>query len=198
MRTPLRLRKWLARQLMPELDKLRTDAERQANIALMSRMKQCGEGCGLWGAVHITGVEEMSLGRNVHSGGGAFIRAEGGLSIGDNTHISRNLVLYTINHRRDGLRIPYDETYEKRSVVIHPNVWIGMNVCIVPGTVVGEGAIIGMGTVLSGEIPPMSVVVGSRWRVVGTRDAAHYEDCVKRQAFGGPNGMRLAGEITPP
>ena len=39
MRTPLRLRKWLARQLMPELDKLRTDAERQANIALMSRMK---------------------------------------------------------------------------------------------------------------------------------------------------------------
>jgi len=78
MRTPLRLRKWLARQLMPELDKLRTDAERQANIALMSRMKQCGEGCGLWGAVHITGVEEMSLGRNVHIGGGAFIRAEGG------------------------------------------------------------------------------------------------------------------------
>jgi acetyltransferase-like isoleucine patch superfamily enzyme len=70
-------------------------------------------------------------------------------------------------------------------------------VCIVPGTVVGEGAIIGMGTVLSGEIPPMSIVVGSRWRVVGTRDAAHYEDCVKRQAFGGPNGMRLAGEIAP-
>ena len=65
------------------------------------------------------------------------------------------------------------------------------------GHVVGEGAIIGMGTVLSGEIPPMSIVVGSRWRVVGTRDAAHYEDCVKRQAFGGPNGMRLAGELAP-
>lgn len=31
MKTPLRLRKWLARQLMPELDNMRTDAKRQAN-----------------------------------------------------------------------------------------------------------------------------------------------------------------------
>ena len=31
MKTPLRLRKWLARQLMPELDNMRTDANRQAN-----------------------------------------------------------------------------------------------------------------------------------------------------------------------
>ena len=189
------LRRWMAWQLLPELERLRKYEERSKSEKLMSRMKHCGIGCGLGSGLRISGQEEMSIGNNVHIGQGGFIRAEGGLTIGDNTNISRNLVLYTINHRRDGKRVPYDEVNEKRMVCIGTNVWIGMNVCITPGTEVGEGAIIGMGTTLSGKIPPFSVVVGNKWRVVGMRDHAHYEDCVRRKAFGGPNGMPLDGEI---
>ena len=188
------LRMRIGRQLWSEMERVRQFDERQKNGDLMARMKRCGTGCGLWGPVQITGAEEMSMGNNVHIGGGAFIRAEGGLAIGDNTHISRNLVLYTLNHRWKGDRIPYDETCENRAVTIGANVWIGMNVCIAPGTVIGEGAIIGMGSTVSGAIPPLSVVVGSKWRVVGTRDRLHYEDCLRRKAFGGPNGSPLGPE----
>ena len=69
---------------------------------------------------------------NVHIGENAFIRAEGGLFIGENTHVSRNLMLYTVNHNYKGKNVPYDETVIKKPVHIEKNVWIGMNVNILP------------------------------------------------------------------
>jgi|LSQX01.3.fsa_nt_gb maltose O-acetyltransferase len=180
----------IAAWLLPALRKAERARIAEDNRKLMKRLKSCGRGCGFWGEISITGPEHMVLGENVHIGRNAFIRAEGGLSIGDNTHISRNLVLYTINHRWDGERIPYDNTMEAKPVQIGANVWIGMNVCIAPGTVIGDGAIIGMGTTLAGTIPPLSIVVNSPWRVVGQRNEDHYEDCLRRQAFGGPSGVQ--------
>ena len=162
---------------------------RVQNHNMMRKMKRCGQGVGFWGKIRITGADQMVLGDNVHIGENAFIRAEGGLEIGDNTHISRNVVLYTINHRTDGTRIPYDEEYAKKPVSIGRNVWIGMNVCIVPGTTIGHGAIIGMGTVVSGTVPALSIVVGSKSRIVGRRDEEHYRCCEQAMAFGGANGI---------
>lgn len=45
-----------------------------------------------------------------------------------------------------------------------------MNVTIAPGTVIEVGAVIGMGTVVSGHIPRNAVVVSPKPRVVGYRD----------------------------
>jgi maltose O-acetyltransferase len=159
------------------------------NRELLARAKSCGKGVVLGGPVSITGIEKCEFGNNVHIGINAFIRAQGGLKIGDNTHISRNLLLYTVNHRHSGDRLPYDEELIKKEVVIGKNVWVGMNVCIAPGTTIGDGAIIGMGTVVSGSIPPLSIVGNAQWRIIGWRDKEHYETCDATKAYGGPNGI---------
>ncbi len=161
--------------------------ENRVHLAQISRK---GHGVGIWGPVTITGHDRITLGANVHIGGGAFIRAEGGLEIGDNTHISRNLLLYTINHRYEGARVPYDDEQVGKPVRIGRNVWVGMNVCIAPGTTIGDGAIIGMGAVLSGEIPPLAIVGSPRWRVIGERDRERYERLDRERAYGGPDGVR--------
>lgn len=162
----------------------------------LRRLKRCGKGSGLWGPVTITGHAQIELGCNAHIGGGAFIRGEGGLVIGDNTHISRNLVLYTLNHQYEGSRLPYDDTHVEKSVQIGRNVWVGMNVCIAPGTVIGEGAIIGMGAVVAGTVPPHAIVASQRWRVIGERDATRYLELDALGAYAGPNGkLFTVGEV---
>lgn len=161
----------------------------EMNRKLLARARSCGKGVILGGAVSITGIEKCDLGNNIHIGANAFIRAQGGLRIGDNTHISRNLVLYTINHQYIGDRLPYDERLVKKEVVIGKNVWVGMNVCIAPGTTIGDGAIIGMGTVVSGDVPALSIIGNAEWRVLGWRDRNHYEELESAKSYGGTNGV---------
>jgi acetyltransferase-like isoleucine patch superfamily enzyme len=159
--------------------------------ALIAQFKQCGMGLKLNGSSHISGVGSIHIGQNVHIGDNAFIRGEGGLVIGDNTHISRNLVLYTVNHCYEGDRLPYDDTATYKPVEIGRNVWIGMNVCIVPGSKIGDGAIVGMGAVIAGEVPPLSIVGCQKFRILGYRDAEHYDALETQKRYGGVSGREL-------
>lgn len=136
----------------------------------------------------LSGEDNLEVGQNVHIGSNSFLRCEGGLRIGDNVIISRNLMLYTLSHNHNGSRLPFDDTYRKREVIIEDNVWIGTNVLITPGTTIGEGSIIGMGCVLNGEISPRSIVVNDSQKVIAFRDANHYENLKRKLSFAKAEG----------
>lgn len=51
-------------------------------------------------------------------------------------------------------------------VVIEEDVWVGVRVTLLPGTHLGRGCIVGAGSIVSGEVPPYALVVGSPARVV--------------------------------
>ena len=108
-----------------------------------------------------------------------------GLKIGSNTQISRNVTIYTANHRTSGNGIPYDDKYDFRPVNIGKSVWVGMNVSITPGSTIGDGAIIGMGTVVSGVVPKGAVVVNQKNRVVGYRDMDKFDELDEDQKYFG-------------
>jgi len=55
---------------------------------------------------------------------------------------------------------------EIKPVRICKNAWIGQNVFILKGVTVGEGAIIGVNSVVITDIPPYSVAIGNPARVV--------------------------------
>jgi acetyltransferase-like isoleucine patch superfamily enzyme len=158
-------------------------AESESNRRLMLRLGACGQGVYFGGRTVIHAPKNVVIGNNVSIGDNAWIQGNGGLTIGDNCHISRNFTLYTANHRYTGDRLPYDEQLVKKPVVIGRNVWIGMNVCVVPGTKIGDGAIIGMGAVASGEIPSMSIIGNQKWRILGQRDKEEYDKLDKNQEY---------------
>jgi acetyltransferase-like isoleucine patch superfamily enzyme len=54
-------------------------------------------------------------------------------------------------------------------VVIGNSVWIGLGATILPGARIGDGVIVGAGTVVRGTVPPYSVVAGNPGRVVRQR-----------------------------
>ncbi len=49
---------------------------------------------------------------------------------------------------------------------IEDKVWIGSNVVVLPGVRIGHGSVIGAGSVVSRDVPPMTVAVGVPCRVV--------------------------------
>ena len=49
----------------------------------------------------------------------------------------------------------------KGDTVIGNDVWIGQNAVILPGTHVGDGAIIGLNSVVGGNVPPYTIVAGN-------------------------------------
>lgn len=87
------------------------------------------------------------------------------IEIGDGVLIGSN-VFITDNFHGKGdeteLLIPpiNRNLYTKGPVIIGDNVWIGRNVCIMPGVTIHDGAIIGANAVVTKDIPANSTVGG--------------------------------------
>lgn len=117
---------------------------------------------------------EVEVGRNVHFNG---IRCygRGRITIGDNFHSAVGLRILTQSHNYNGEALPYDRTVVIKNVSIGDNVWIGMDVLILPGVEIGEGAIIQAGAVVSKSIPALAIAGGNPAQVIRFRDAEHYQ-----------------------
>lgn len=98
------------------------------------------------------------------SEGGCFIQqcctffGRGGITIGDEVFIGPKVNLITINHapNPDNRSATYG-----RPIVIEDKAWIGINSTILPGVRIGYGAIVGAGSVVTKDVPPMTVVAGN-------------------------------------
>jgi acetyltransferase-like isoleucine patch superfamily enzyme len=53
-----------------------------------------------------------------------------------------------------------------KEVAIGNDCWIGGNTVIMPGVTIGNGCTIGAGSIVTKDIPPFSVAIGSPARVV--------------------------------
>jgi len=54
-----------------------------------------------------------------------------------------------------------------KPIVVHDHAWIGSGVLVMPGTDIGEGAIVSAHSVVSGKVAPYSIVAGNPARRIG-------------------------------
>lgn len=107
---------------------------------------------------------------------GARIIVDRQIVIGDHCLISWNVVLmdtyrysFEIATRRKQLEHGrVDESGAARPIHISNNVWIGFDTCILPGVRIGEGSVVGARSVVTDDVPPMTVVAGNPARVIRT------------------------------
>ena len=115
------------------------------------------------------------LGNNVHFNGIRII-GKGKVYIKDNFHSGWGLNIITQYHNYNSSEaIPYDSTYIVKDVVINENVWVGINVTILAGVIIGEGAIIQAGSVVVNDIPPYAIAGGHPAKVFGERNKDVYD-----------------------
>ncbi len=75
------------------------------------------------------------------------------------------------NHRFDRVDIPmmFQGNVEYGPVEIGNDVWIGSRVIILPGLKIGEGSIIGAGSVVTKDVMPYSIVAGNPAKLIKMR-----------------------------
>lgn len=106
---------------------------------------------------------------------GMQIHGDGNVKIGKYFHSGVECLIITQNHNYDkGTAIPYDDSYVYKDVEIGDFVWLGSRVMILPGTKIGEGAIVQGGSVVHGEIPPYAIAGGNPAKVFKYRDVEHF------------------------
>ncbi|MFR1448551.1 MAG: DapH/DapD/GlmU-related protein [Beduini sp.] len=87
------------------------------------------------------------------------------IEIGKGVLITPNVTITTTNHPVHYKVRLHGEMYCKK-VVIEDYAWIGSQVVILPGVTIGKGAIIGAGSVVTKDIPPMTIAVGVPCKVI--------------------------------
>ena len=127
------------------------------------------------GTVHIVKPENFKIASTSHLKSGAYVSCLGRVTIGEYFHCGQNLMIHTNNHDYDhGDCIPYGKQQIIKPVIIKDFVWCGANVIILPGVTIGEGCIIGAGSVVTKDIPDYAVAGGNPAKVLKYRDIEHF------------------------
>ena len=85
------------------------------------------------------------------------------VTIGDGVFIGPKVNLITINH--DPNPDNRNATYG-RPIVIEDKVWIGIGATVLPGVHIGYGSIIGANSVVTHDVPPMTIVGGNPAKII--------------------------------
>jgi acetyltransferase-like isoleucine patch superfamily enzyme len=111
---------------------------------------------------------------------GARLICDSRITIGDYAMISWNVILM------DTYRLPFDPALRRaclqraahhpqwlvetqtpsHPITLHDNVWIGFDVCVLPGVSIGEGSVVGARSVVTQDVPEYTVVAGNPARPI--------------------------------
>ncbi len=109
---------------------------------------EIGDNAYIGHRVHIICCGTMSIGR--------------GVMMADGVYISDNL------HGYEDISLPVEKQplNHPGPVTIEDEVWLGENVCVLPGVTIGKHSVVGANSVVSRNIPPYSVAVGAPAKVI--------------------------------
>ncbi len=103
----------------------------------------------------------LVIGNNSGIGANSIIGR--GTTIGDNVMMGPECYIYTRNHAFSRTDIPMREQgmQDFKPVTIGNDVWIGARVTILPGVKIGNGCIIGAGSVVTKDMPDFAIGGGN-------------------------------------
>lgn len=133
-------------------------------------LKKLGKGSLIDYKTYFRYPSKISLGHHVAINRGcefyaSFLVPTGTITVGDHVTFSPNVKIYTIGH---------DPSTKELAdlagpIVIENHAWIAADCIILPNVTIGEGAVIGAGSVVTRCIPPYSIAVGVPAKVIKKR-----------------------------
>ena len=131
---------------------------------IKSAFKHCGKNVSVDATCQIIYPQNFEIGDNSLIAPYTTVYSAFGVTVGKNCLISSNCGISSINHvinSDDRHRDDQENVKYSKPVVINDNVWIGMNVCILPGVSIGKNSIIGSGSVVTKNVPANEIWVGN-------------------------------------
>lgn len=112
----------------------------------------------------------IEVGENFFANFNLVILDEARVTFGDNVFIAPNCAFYTAGHPLDVAQRNAGLEYSL-PIRVGNNVWIGGNVCVMPGVTIGDNTVIGGGSVVVHDIPAGVLAAGNPCRVIRRLDA---------------------------
>ena len=137
-------------------------------LVLKVFMKRIGT-TWLRSGVTIWWPERISIGKSCINED-IVINGFGGVTIGDHVLVAHRCTFFSDDHQfEDPERLILDQGRRPAPIRVEDDVYFGANVVVLAGVTIGRGAVIGAGSVVTHDIPPLAVAVGSPARVVRQR-----------------------------
>jgi acetyltransferase-like isoleucine patch superfamily enzyme len=109
----------------------------------------------------------IKIGSGTFVGESVVIRGQGGVTIVNSVLIAPHAKILAVNHNfADVTRPVIEQGIAGQGITIEDGSWIGAGAAVLDGVRVGKGAVVGANAVVTRDVPPHSVVVGSPARVV--------------------------------
>ena len=127
-----------------------------------------GVGCRIE-AYPETDKKVLFFGENFQMNDYVHITAKESVKIGNNVLLASKIYISDCSHgsysgdENDSHpdSIPHDRPLSSKPVVIEDNVWLGEFVSVLPGVTIGKGSIVGANSVVSKNLPPYVIAVGT-------------------------------------
>lgn len=115
---------------------------------------------------------QLSIGDRVSLNDNVTINADHGgvISVGNNVLMGPGVIIRATNHNymsRDNLI--REQGHTASEIKIEDDVWLGASVIVLPGVTIGQGAVIGAGSVVSKSIESYALAVGIPAKVIKYR-----------------------------
>ncbi|QIR14080.1 acyltransferase [Shewanella aestuarii] len=112
----------------------------------------------------ITLGDEVAINHGCSLDGG-----KAGIHIGSQTRIANNVTVYAFNHGMSPQTPIYQQAVSSKGIFIGKDVWIGAQAGLVDGITIGDHAVVGMGCIVTKDIPPYAIVAGNPAKIIGDR-----------------------------
>ena len=119
-----------------------------------SKGMKIGKGSALFRKCYLQCLENIEIGKDNNIGFFCRLDGRGGLKIGNNVNISSYCIFESGGHDLEDFTDTFGE------ISVEDNVWIGTRCLILAGVTIGEGAVVGAGSVVTKDVAPYTVVAG--------------------------------------
>ncbi len=109
--------------------------------------------------------KNIYIGNNVYINFGAVFLDCSRITIGNDVLVGPNVGMYSADHSLDPDERAQGALIGGR-INVCDKVWIAGDVKILAGVTIGEGSVIGCGSIVTRDIPPRSIAVGNPCRVI--------------------------------
>lgn len=126
----------------------------------------------------------LRVGAKTVFGANTIVNSYLDVEIGPGALISDFVYIADFDHRTDDLDRPIkDQGIVKAPVRIGAGCWLGVKATVLRGCTVGDGAVVGANSVVTGQVPPYAVVAGAPARLIADRQVAQAVAAQTRRAL---------------
>lgn len=125
---------------------------------------------------------QLIIGKNVMANYRLHIGVCDFVSIGENTLFGSDCLVMDHSHgcyegknSSDPSIPPNNRKLYSKPIIIGKNCWLGDKVSVLPGVTIGDGVVIGAGSIVTHDLPENTIAVGCPARVIKVFDRVKYE-----------------------